>query len=172
MKHRSVIKLLYFSLVALITAYCLSQATATDDTTTLFLDRKEVNYLFNLPTAHEAGYLFFTWTVKTDPSCAGQMVVLQFSHDGKEWNNLANAIVDSNGMASHDQPVDSSWAIEGRNYLRVVIGKEASNIVIFTVNEGIGYWIIEGTIAFGSVVVALWCITTRIQKPKGFEKLA
>jgi Gpi18-like mannosyltransferase len=173
MKTRSIRIPLALFLLAWIMVATLLQAVATDNATTLTLVRETVNYLFEIPATHAVECLWFTWTVKTDPSYAGQVAVLQFSHNGEEWRDLANAIVESNGMASHNQPVDSSWAVSGRNYLRVVIGEEASNTVILTVNVGVGYWVIGGVIAFIGVIVALWYITTKngIETPQTLEKL-
>jgi len=165
--------LLPLFLLGLIMIATFPQAVATDNTTTLTLDRETVNYLFEIPQLQTVEYLRFTWTVKTDPSYAGQVAVLQFSHNGEEWRSLANGAVKANGTVSRNQPVDSSWAVSGRNYLRVVMEKEASNTVILTVNVGIGYWVTGGVIAFIGVIVALWYIKRKIGfgKPEPLERL-
>jgi len=176
MKTRSIRILLFLSLfLAWIAATALPHvfATLTHNAITLSLDRETVNYLFNIPKMHAVECLRFRWVVKTDSSYAGQLSVLQFSHDGKEWRNLANAVVEWNGKTSCVQPVDSSWAISGRNYLRVVMGNEISNIVILTVNVGFGYRIVAWVIVVISVLLALWCAwkRIRIRRPQALGKL-
>jgi len=175
MKTRSIRILLFlFLFLAWITAATAVPqvfATPTDNAITLTIDRGTANYLFDIPKTHAVECLQFRWVVQIDSLYAGQISILQFSHDGKEWRNLANAAVESNGKTSRNQPVDSSWAISGRNYLRVVIGKEVSNTVILTVNVGFGYWVVAWVIVFINVLLALWYTRKRIGKSQALGKL-
>lgn len=165
--------LIFINILALVIVTVPLQAIANESAISLTLDRGTVTYLFNSPEVHAIGCLQFTWSIQANPSYAGEEAILQFSHHGEEWRDLANAIVEPDGIASRDQPVDSSWAVSGRNYLRVVIGKEASNTVILTVNVGIGYWVTGMVIAFIGVIVALWYIKRKIgiRKPQPLERL-
>jgi len=177
MKTRSIriVLFLFLFLAWITTATALPQvfATPAHNAITLTLDRETVNYLFNIPKMHAAECLRFKWDVQTDSSYTGQISVLQFSHDGKEWRNLANAAVESNGKTSRNQPVDSGWAISGRNYLRIVIGNEVSNTVVLRVNVGFGYHVVAWLIVFISVLLALRCTwkRMRIRKPRALGKL-
>jgi len=177
MKTRSIriVLFLFLFLAWITTTTALPQvfATPAHNAITLTLDRETVNYLFNIPKMHAAECLRFKWDVQTDSSYTGQISVLQFSHDGKEWRNLANAAVESNGKTSRNQPVDSGWAISGRNYLRIVIGNEVSNTVVLRVNVGFGYHVVAWLIVFISVLLALWCTwkRMRIRKPRALGKL-
>ncbi len=150
-----------------------SQVAVDKDTVTLNLDRETVTYLFYMPKAHAKQYLKFSWTFQTDPSHTGQEAILQFSHNGKDWRNLANAIIDPNGRTSQSQPVDSSWSIIGRNYLRVVTGKEISNTVTLTVNTGLGYYIIACVIILIDFFIVLRYVKgkIRIGKPQVLAKI-
>lgn len=165
--------LIFVGFLALVTNNVSSQVTATKDTSTLTLDRETITYLFYIPKAHANPYLWFEWSVRTDPSYAGQEAILQFSHNSKDWCNLANTVIESNGMTSHSQPVDSSWAIIGRNYLRAVIGKEISNTVTLMVNVGLGYYLIAWAITIINVFILLWYVKgkIRIRKPQVLKKL-
>ncbi|MDH5689845.1 MAG: hypothetical protein OEY81_00230 [Candidatus Bathyarchaeota archaeon] len=173
MKTRSSRILLVLFLLAWTTVAVLPQAVATDNPITLTLNRETVSYLFAIPPIHAVECLSFMWTVKTDPSYVGQVAVLQFSHNGEEWRNLANGVVKANGTASYSQPVDFDWAVNGRNYLRVVMGKEVSNTVGLTVNVGIGYLVTGIVIALIGVIIALWYIKRKIGigKPQPLERL-
>jgi len=175
MKTRSVRILFLFLFPAWITATTLPQVFATpgDNTITLTLDRETADYLFNIPMMHAVECLRFRWVVQTDSSYAGQISVLQFSRDGEEWRNLAKETVESNGKASYNQPVDSSWAISGRNYLRVVIGNDVSNTVVLTVNVGLGNRVVTGMVILIGVILALWYAGKgiRIRKSQALGKL-
>jgi len=176
MKNRSnqiTYALVFISLLALLVINISSQVAAAENNTILTLDRETVTYLFCVPKAHANEYLWFRWTTQTDPSYAGQVAVLQFSHDDKEWTNLAKTIIDPDGISSCNQPVDSSWAISGRNYLRIVMGNEVSNTVDLTVNVVCGYRVVAWLIVFISVLLALWYIKKKIsiRKPQALGKL-
>jgi len=165
--------LIFVGFLILVTNNVSSQVTAAKNTATLTLDRETVTYLFYVPKAHVLPYLCFEWTVQTDQSCAGQEAILQFSHNGKDWRNLANTIIESSGMTSRSQPVDSSWAIRGRNYLRVMTGRGISNAVTLMVNVGLGYYLIAWVIIVVNVFIALWYVKgkIRVRKPQVLRKL-
>jgi len=171
--NQMIVVLIFVVFLALVINNVYSQVTTAKNTATLTLDRETVTYLFYMPTAHAMPYLCFEWTFQTDPSCAGQEAILQFSHNGKDWRNLANTIIESNGITSRSQPVDSSWAISGRSYLRVVTGKGISNAVTLMVNVGLGYYLIAWVITVVNVFIVLWYVKgkIRIRKSQALRKL-
>lgn len=176
MKTRSARILLVLFLLILITVITAPQVIAasnitTDNTITLVLDRETANYLFNVPETESGRDLWFVWTTQTDPSYAGQVAVLQYSHNGEEWHNLVDVILESNGTASHNQLVDAGWAVSGRNYLRVTVGGETSNVVILRVNENIGYQIFGYVGLFIVVIVLLWLMKEKITNNRALKAI-
>jgi len=65
------------------------------------------------------------------------------------------------------QQIDSSWAIVGKNFLRLVVGNETSSTVELTVHAGIWFWIVAGSTGLFSVVIAL----VFFKKRTSFKKL-
>lgn len=166
--------LIFFAfVVALSIATTTAEKVPLQNAVILTLDRESAYYLFSLPKEYGRQSLFFGWTVQTDPSLEGELAVLQYSRDSVEWHNLVDTIVSSDGTVIQEQQIDSSWAINGRNYLRAVVGNYASNIVSLTVNVGIGYWVAGGVVAVFSTLVALWYVVNRkwIRKPDAMKRL-
>jgi Gpi18-like mannosyltransferase len=124
-----------------------------------------------MPEKHSNDCLWFTWTVEIDSSYAGQVAVLQFSHDNQEWTNLANVIVESNRTMSNNQPIDSSWAISGRNYLRVTLGNERSNVVVLGVKNNLGYGIVGCVGLFISLIVLLLYVKEKTTNLEAFTTI-
>jgi hypothetical protein len=107
-----------------------ADASSGSSSITLELNRTEVYYLGRLPGPDADVLLWFDWTVRTStPESEGS---IQFSHDGRVWSNLV-LIVTSQGVANGRQPIDSSWATPGQNFLRATIGPAFSQMVSFTV---------------------------------------
>jgi hypothetical protein len=117
---------------------------------TLGLDRTDTYYLLDIPSNADDS-LYFAWHVKIDENNSAQDAVLQFISDGQSWSNLAKIQITDHGAESV-QPIDSTWAVTGKNFLRVVIGSEISNTAELTVHVGIWSWIVAG---FASILITI-----------------
>jgi hypothetical protein len=127
---------------------------------TLGLDRTDTYYLLGIPSNANIS-LSFAWHVEVDEAYSAQDAVLQFSSDGQSWANLAKIqIIDQ--RAESVQPIDSTWAVTGKNFLRVIIGSEISNTAELTVHIGIWSWIVAGCAGLFFIIIMLLYAKRRI----------
>jgi GPI transamidase subunit PIG-U len=137
--------------------YGISESSAP---ITLGLDRTDTYYLLNIPSNADDG-LSFAWVVKVDENNSAQDAILQFSSDRQSWSNLAKIQITDHGAESA-QPIDSTWAITGKNFLRVVIGSEISNTAELTVHVGSWSWIVAGCVGLFFIIIMLQYAKRRI----------
>ena len=83
----------------------------------LVTTRNQAYYLIAIPPRNTPNLLSFDWNVSI-PSVSSGPGSIQFSNDNSTWSNLASFNL-TGGEALGKQPIDSSWATPGPNYLRV-----------------------------------------------------
>ena len=126
----------------------------------LGIDRSESYFILDIPSQnHES--LWFTWDVTVDEIYSGQEATLQFSSDGQFWSNLITMALTNNGAESN-QPIDTTWAVSGKNFLRVLVGNEISNTVELTVHVGVWSWIVSALAGIFAIAIGLIYIKRKI----------
>jgi Gpi18-like mannosyltransferase len=126
----------------------------------LRIDRSDSYFILDISSQnHES--LWFTWDVTVDEVYSGQEATLQSSSDGQFWSNLKTITLKNDGAESN-QPIDSTWAVSGKNFLRVVVGNEISNTVELTVHVGVWSWIVPAFAGLFAITIGLICIKRKI----------
>jgi len=95
------------------------------------------NQVYSLPSIPLPGSsnLSFDWNI-TASSVPDGTASIQFSHDNSTWSNLVSFELVS-GHAKGRQPIDSSWASPGMNYLRASYWLLGSNLLSLVLILGI-----------------------------------